>query len=192
MKVEVTEALRRWNRGEAQALDELMVHLLDDLRQLAGAYLRRERPDHTLQPTALVNELYLRLTEREEVAWQNRAHFFAFAATQMRRILVDHARHHRANKRGGDLIEVTLNEFAAAPQPKNVDMIDLDRALESLGTQDPRSVKVVELHFFGGLTVEEIAGVLEIGSATVKRDLRAAKAFLLHRLRKDGSSGGAS
>lgn len=185
MKVEVTEVLKMWNRGETQALDELMVHLLGDLRQLAGAYLRRERPDHTLQPTALVNELYLRLAEREEVDWQNRAHFFAFAATQMRRILVDHARHHRAEKRGGDLIQVTLNEFAAAaPQPKNVDVIDLDRALESLGAQDPRSVKVIELHFFGGLTVEEIAEVLQIGSATVKRDLRAAKAFLVHRLKK--------
>ncbi len=98
MKLEVTEVLRMWNRGETQALDELMVHLLGDLRQLAGAYLRRERPDHTLQPTALVNELYLRLAEREEVDWQNRAHFFAFAATQMRRILVDHARHHRAGE----------------------------------------------------------------------------------------------
>lgn len=186
MKGDVTEILRKWNRGETQALDEVMSELVDDLRQLAAAYLRRERPDHTLQPTALVNELYLRLAEREEVSWQNRAHFFAFAATQMRRILVDHARHHRAGKRGGDRVEVPLDEFAAfSPQP-NVDLLDLDRALESLAAQDARLVKVVELHFFGGLTVEEVAEVLAIGSATVKRDLRAAKAFLLHRMKKQG------
>ena len=113
MKSEVTENLRKWNRGETKALDEVMGQLVDELRQLAAAYLRRERADHTLQPTALVNELYLRLAEREEVAWQDRAHFFAFAATQMRRILVDHARHHRAGKRGGDQVEVTLDEWAA-------------------------------------------------------------------------------
>lgn len=187
MSAEVTEFLRKWNRGETKALDEVMGHLVGELRQLAAAYLRRERSDHTLQPTALVNELYLRLSERQEVAWQDRAHFFAFAATQMRRILVDHARHHRANKRGGDQVEVTLDEFAAFSSQPNVDLLDLDRALEALAEQDPRVVKVVELHFFGGLTVEEVAEVLDIGSATVKRDLRAAKAFLLHRLKKQGS-----
>lgn len=189
MKSEVTEILRKWNRGETQALDEVMSELVDELRQLAAAYLRRERPDHTLQPTALVNELYLRLSERVEVAWQNRAHFFAFAATQMRRILVDHARHHRANKRGGDRVEVTLDELAAFSSQPNVDLLDLDRALEALAAEDTRLVKVVELHFFGGLKVEEVAEVLGIGSATVKRDLRAAKAFLLHRMKKQGSEG---
>lgn len=187
MDAEVTEFLRKWNRGETKALDEVMSQLVGELRQLAAAYLRRERSDHTLQPTALVNELYLRLSERQEVAWQDRAHFFAFAATQMRRILVDHARHHRANKRGGDQIEVTLDEFAAFSSQPNVDLLDLDRALEALAEQDPRVVKVVELHFFGGLTVEEVAEVLDIGSATVKRDLRAAKAFLLHHMKKQGS-----
>jgi RNA polymerase sigma-70 factor, ECF subfamily len=184
MKAEVTENLRKWNRGETKALDEVMGLLVDELRQLAAAYLRRERADHTLQPTALVNELYLRLAEREEVAWQDRAHFFAFAATQMRRILVDHARHHRANKRGGDQVEVTLDEWAAFSSQPSVDMLDLDRALEALAAQDERLVKVVELYFFGGLTVEEVAEVLDIGSATVKRDLRAAKAFLLHRMKR--------
>ncbi len=185
MKAEVTDVLRKWNRGETKALDEVMSALVDELRQLAAAYLRRERADHTLQPTALVNELYLRLAERQEVSWQNRAHFFAFAATQMRRILVDHARHHRAEKRGGDRVEVTLDELAAFSSQPNVDLLDLDRALEALALQDGRLVKVVELHFFGGLTIEEVAEVVGIGSATVKRDLRAAKAFLLHRMKKE-------
>lgn len=188
MSTDVTEILRKWNRDEGHALDELMLRLVDDLRQLAASFLRRERPDHTLQPTALVNELYLRLSEREQVDWQDRSHFFAFAATQMRRILVDHARKHRSNKRGGDLLEVTLEGISGFASEPNVDMLDLDRALEALAAYDARLVKVVELHFFGGLTVEEIAAMLELGSATVKRDLRAAKAFLLHRLKKQGSA----
>ncbi|MEM8929906.1 MAG: sigma-70 family RNA polymerase sigma factor [Acidobacteriota bacterium] len=181
---DVTALLQHWNRGNDKALDEVLALLADELKVVAASYLRGEREGHTLQPTALVNELYLRLNERHAVDWQNRSHFFAFAATTMRRILVDHARKRRAEKRGGAESDLTLFDHAALTAQKEVDILDLDRALEELADQDPRLVRVVELRFFGGLTIEETAAVLEVGTATVKRDLRAAKAFLLHRMKR--------
>lgn len=180
---DVTALLARWNEGSGRALDEVLNLLADELKIVAASYMRGERQGHTLQPTALVNELYLRLLDRHEVSWQNRSHFFAFAATTMRRILVDHARKRRAEKRGGSESDLTLFDHAALTAQKEVDLLDLDRALEELSDQDPRLVRVVELRFFGGLTIEETAALLDVGTATVKRDLRAAKAFLLHRMK---------
>ncbi|MEM1205850.1 MAG: sigma-70 family RNA polymerase sigma factor [Acidobacteriota bacterium] len=183
MDFEVTTLLRRWNGGDPAARDRLVALIGSELRILAASYLRGERSGHTLQPTALVNELYLRLVDRRQVEWQDRRHFFAFAATTMRRILVDYARQRRADKRGRGDSAVTLQDHAALTSQREVDLLDLDRALSELEAEDPRSSRVVELRFFGGLTIEEAAEVLGLGAATVKRDLRAAKAFLLHRLK---------
>jgi RNA polymerase sigma-70 factor (ECF subfamily) len=185
---EVTHHLKAWNRGDRQAMDSVFAELINELRQLAAAHLRREREGHTLQPTAVVNELYLRLAESNQTSWQDRAHFFAFAATTIRRILVDHARQKRAAKRGGDNTQVTLSEWAAWSAQRSIDLLDLDQALLELGQADERLHRVVELRFFGGLTVEEIAEVLDLGTATVNRDLRSAKALLLHRLKRPGSA----
>lgn len=154
----------------------------DELRKLAGAYLRRERPDHTLQPTALAHEAYLKLIDQRVGRWQNRTHFFGIAAQVMRRILVDHARATRAEKRGGDVRRVTLDEAAAWANPANIDLIALDDALKSLAAKDARKARVVELRFFGGLSVEETAEVLGVAAVTVMRDWALAKAFLLNEI----------
>jgi RNA polymerase sigma factor (TIGR02999 family) len=173
--------LLAWGQGEAEALDRLMPLVHQELYQLARRYMARERPDHTLQPTALVNEAYLRLIEISRVQWQNRAHFLAMAARVMRRILVDVARAHRNDKRGGGFVRVSLDaDFAAPDQP--LELVALDEALQKLHAINPRQAQVVELHFFGGLTFEEAAEVLDVSRDTVKRDWRFAKLWLLREL----------
>ena len=188
MGEDITELLQLWNAGDPGAVDRLAAELSDELRKLAASYMRGEREQHTLQPTALVNELYLRLVQRKQVDWKDRGHFFAFAARTLRRILVDHARKHRAEKRGGEDSAVTLEDHLALTSHSEVDVLDLNFALEQLVEEDPRLARVVELRYFGGLTLEEIAEVTEFGTATVKRDLKVARAFLLHRLKhRDGT-----
>jgi len=159
-------------------LEELMPLVYDELRRLAAHYLRHERPDHTLQPTALVHEAYLRLVDQTQVRWQNRAHFFGIAANLMRQILVNHALSHRASKRGGTAIKLTLDEAAGLSKQRDVDLVALDEALTRLAALDSQPSRIVELRFFGGLSIEETAEVLRISPATVKREWTMAKAWL--------------
>jgi len=153
-----------------------------ELKRLAGSYLRRERPDHTLQSAALVNEAYLRLVDQTQTQWQNKAHFFGIAAQMMRRILADHARGHNAAKRGAGMPELELNEAVAQAQTKSVDLLDLEEALQKLEKLDAQQGKIVELRFFGGLSIEDTANVLGISPATVKRDWAAARAWLFREV----------
>ena len=162
--------------GDRKALDRLLPLVYGELRRLAASYLKQERPDHTLQPTALVHEAYLRLTRQRDVVWQNRAHFFGIAAQMMRRILVDHARKRQAAKRDAAAFRIVTDVDDAADRAP--ELLALDAALSSLETLDPQQAKVVELRFFAGLTVEETAEVAGISEATVKRDWRTAKAWL--------------
>lgn len=180
---DITDLLMQWNAGDQEAVATLVSELTQDLKRLAASQLKGERKGHTLQPTALVNELYMRLQERRDVAWKDRGHFFAFAARTLRRILIDYARHHRAEKRGGDEQPITLKDHAALISQRDIGVLDLERALEQLAKEDERLVRVVELRFYGGLTIEETADVLGLAPATIKRDLKAARAFLLHRLK---------
>lgn len=188
MQPDVTELLLAWNGNNKEVLDRLVPIVADELHAIAVAYLRSERRAKTLQPTALVNEVYMRLVDRERVDWRNRSHFFGFAATTMRRILVEHARARRAEKRGGEVEPLTLDGAELAGrgptvrQP-DIDILALDIALGELERLDPRLARVVELRFFAGLNLDETAEVLDIGTATVGRDWRTAKAFLLDRLR---------
>jgi RNA polymerase sigma factor (TIGR02999 family) len=180
--VAVTELLRAWRDGDDGALEQLMPLVEAELRRLARGYMSRERRDHTLQTTALVNEAFLRLTQARDVPWQDRAHFLGIAARLMRRVLVDHARSRNFQKRGGGVQQVTLDEgIALAPQPA-LDLVALDRALQALAAADERKSRVVELRFFGGLSVEETAEVLKVSTDTVKRDWRLAKLWLLREL----------
>ena len=179
---EVTRVLLGWNEGGREALDRLMPLVEQELRRRARGYLDRERPDHTLQPTALVNELYLRLIERREASWQGRAHFFAFAARVMRRILVDHARARDAAKRGGEMITVTLDEALDVPVAGGVDLLALEDALERLAALDAEQARIVELRFFGGLSARETAEALGVGEATVHRRWASARAWLYGQL----------
>jgi|SRR5215470_17734365 len=174
----VTELLRQWNRGDQTALDKLLPVVYDELRSLAAGYLRKERRDHTLQPTALVHEAYLRLVKPSHVTWQSRAHFFGIAARIMRRILVDHARRRRAAKRQGGPFRVTLVLGERNSGERDLDLLELDGALGRLERLDPDQARVVELRFFAGMTVEETAEALSLSPATVKREWRTAKAFL--------------
>ena len=174
----VTELLRRWNSGDREAMDRLMPIVYDELRRLAAGYLKGERPGHTLQPTALVHEAYLRLVRQDRVEWQNRAHFFGIAASMMRRVLVDHARLRQAEKRDAGGFRLTLQLGEAFEAARDPELIELDQALGRLERLDADQARVVELRFFGGLTVEETAVVLGISTATVKREWRTAKAFL--------------
>lgn len=153
-----------------------------ELHRLARRYLRRERSDHTLQSTALVHEAYLRLVDQKGVQWQNRAHFFAVAAQMIRRILVDHARTHNAEKRGGGACKLALDEAIAVPQRRDLNLVALDEAIDGLAAIDPQQGRIVELRFFGGLSIEETAEVLSISPATVKRDWAVAKAWLYRDL----------
>ena len=178
---EVTRLLQAWSGGEKEALNELVPIVQKELRGLAAAYLRRERRGHTLQPTALVHEAYLRLVDQTKVQCRNRAHFFAIAANLMRQILVDYARQHFAAKRGGGN-KVALDEAAAVIQRQGVDILALDEALEKLALLDPRQSQVVELRFFAGLTEDEIADLLDVSPITIKRDWRMARAVLHHQL----------
>ena len=180
---DVTEMLLAWKRGEPGALDRLLPVVQSELHRVARGYMRRERPDHTLQATALVHEAYLRLVDQTRVTWKSRAHFFGVAAQLMRRILVDHARRHAARKRCAPDLRVTLAEGVAAQGERTLDLVALDGALERLAALDPRQVRVVELRFFGGLTTEETAEALDVSPVTVKRDWIAARAFLYRELK---------
>jgi RNA polymerase sigma factor (TIGR02999 family) len=175
---DVTQLLVSWSEGDPKALEALTPLVYDELRTLAGRYLRRERPDHTLQSTALVHEAYLRMVDQRQVRWQNRAHFFGVAAQIIRRILVDHARSHKAEKRGADAVKLSLDEAMAVPQERQVDLVALDDSLNSLASFDVQQGRIVELRFFGGLSIEETAAVLGVSPATVKRDWAMAKAWL--------------
>jgi RNA polymerase sigma factor (TIGR02999 family) len=178
----VTQLLRQWSDGNKDALDELFPVVYQELRHLAARYLRRERPGHMLQPTALVPEAFLRLIDQQRVSWQNRAHFFGLAAQMMRRILVNHALSRQAAKRGGRLPHVTLDEERHGSAEQRLDIVALDHALKRLTALDDRQARIVELRFFGGLTVDETAEVVGISAATVKREWAAARLFLLREL----------
>lgn len=177
-----TALLLAWGHGDAAAFDQLVPLVHDELQRVARRYMARERPDHTLQATALVNEVYLRLIETDRVQWQNRAHFFAVAARMMRRILVDFARARLSDKCGGGVQRVTLDDAVAVAQAPSVDLVALDEALERLGSIDSRQSQIVELRFFGGLTLDEAAAVLKVSRDTVKRDWRFAKLWLAREL----------
>lgn len=180
---EVTQLLINWRRGDPAALDQLMPIVYDELHRLADRYMSRERPDHTLQATALVHEAYLRLVTMD-VSWQDRAHFFAVAAQLMRRILVDHARSHQYAKRGGGARKVSLDEATIVSEERAADLVALDDALTSLATIDPRKSRIIELRFFGGLTVEETAEALSVSPATVINETRIARAWLYAEINK--------
>jgi RNA polymerase sigma factor (TIGR02999 family) len=177
----VTQLLFDWRAGNQQALEELMPMVYDTLRQLAGRYMRNEKQNHTLQATAIVNEAYMKLAD-VDVPWADRAHFIAIAAKAMRRILVDHARQKNRQKRGGDVSMVTLYDSRIQGMDDNIDVIELEEALEKLAVFDERKAKAIELLFFGGLTYDEIAEVLGVSAATVDRELRFAKAWLYSNL----------
>ena len=179
---DVTGLLVAWSGGEAAASGRLLDAVYAELRRLARGYLRRERPDHSLPPTALVHEAYLKLVDQRRVRWQNRAHFFAIAAHVMRRLLVDHARAHGAVKRGAG-VTVPLQDIDAGADPLDIDVLALDAALDRLAAIDQRQSRLVELRFFGGLTGEEIATVLGVAPITVKRDWALARAWLFRELR---------
>jgi RNA polymerase sigma factor (TIGR02999 family) len=176
----VTQLLQGWRDGDGKALDALLPLVYKELRRLAHFQLRKERPDHTLQSAALVHEAYLRLAGIGALAWESRTHFFAIAGQLMRQILVDYARRHGAAKRGGSVCKVSLDDAMAASRGSDVDVVALHDALETLAKIDPRQSRVVELRFFAGLSLQEIAEVLEVGPATVQRDWTAARAWL-HR-----------
>ena len=178
-----TALLLAWNRGEPNALEALLPLVYDELRRVAARYMKGERIGHTLQATALVNEAYLRLIEVQQVQWQNRAHFFAMAARLMRRILVDAARSRGYQKRGGGATMLSLEETLVVPTEPGEDLVALDDALTALASVDPRKSQVVEMRFFGGLSLEETAEALQVSRDTVKRDWKMAKLWLLRELR---------
>ena len=178
----ITTLLQAWGGGDSAALDQLVPIVYDELHRQAERFLRREAPGHTLQTTALVNEAYLRLIDQRQAHWQNRAQFFGIAGQLMRRILVDHARAHRAAKRGGDAVQVTLDESAVEATGSDLDLLALDDALTRLATLDPQQAKVVELRYFTGLGIEETAEALDISPATVKREWAMARAWLKREL----------
>jgi len=181
-QADVTKLLVNWTNGDKKALEALMPLVYGELHRLAKRYLRRERSDHTLQSTALVHEAYLRMVDQKGVQWQNRAHFFAVAAQMIRRILVDHARTHKAEKRGGGMPKLALDEAIGVPQRRDLNLVALDDAINALAELDPQQGRIVELRFFGGLSIEETAEVLSISPATVKRDWAVAKAWLYRDL----------
>ena len=187
---EVTELLVAWSEGDRAALDQLTPLVYEELHRLARNHMSRERQGHTLQTSALVNEAYLRLIDQKNVRWQNRAQFFSIASRLMRRILVDHARSHRYAKRGGDIRRVSLDEAAVLAQESAAELVALDDALKSLAALDPRKCQVVELRFFGGMSVEESAEVLGVSVVTVMRDWSTAKAWLQRAMEKEVSEEG--
>jgi RNA polymerase sigma factor (TIGR02999 family) len=182
----ITQLLIAWGNGDPAALEALAPEIQKELHRLAAHYMAGERPGHVLQATALVNEAFLRLVDWERVQWNNRAHFFGVAAQMMRRVLVDAARSRGRAKRGGEAVKVSLSEAVAAPQMENVDLIALDEALQSLEELDPRQSRVIELRFFGGLSLEETAEALHVSVATVRRDWSLARAWLFRELSKKG------
>jgi RNA polymerase sigma factor (TIGR02999 family) len=180
----VTQLLQRWSGGDSRALDELTPLVYSEVRKLARSYLRRERPNHTLQPTALVNEAYIRLVDQRRVQWQSRAHFFGIAAQMMRRVLVDHARMRQAEKRGSGENAVVLDEALGVSAGRGLDLVRLDDALEALAVLDARQARIVELRFFGELSIEETAEVVQVSPATVKREWAAARTWLRRELER--------
>ena len=182
---QVTELLIEWSNGNKEALDQLIPLVYEELRRLARHYMRRERADHSLQTSALVNEAYIKLVAQRNVTWQNRAHFFAIAAQLMRRILIDHARRHTNRKRGGEFPKETLDETALLVGERASDLLALDDALKRLSAMDPRKAQVVELRYFGGLNIQETAEVIKVSAPTVQREWKMAKAWL-HREIKGG------
>jgi RNA polymerase sigma factor (TIGR02999 family) len=184
---QVTRLLKCWSAGDRRALEELVPLIYDELRVLARRHLQRERPGHTLQTTALVHEAYLRLADQRKEDFSGRAHFFAVAAQVMRRVLVDHARRRRATKRGGELAKLSIQDVAENTQPRAVDFIALDEALQTLERLDPRQSRVVELRYFGGLSVPEVAEVLGASPATIKRDWVTARAWLRREIRRQSN-----
>ena len=183
-KTDITQLLAKVQHKQPGAEDRLLAAVYNELRHIAASYMRRERPGHTLQATALVHEAYLQLVDQTRVTWQSRAHFFGVASRLMRRILVDHARSHRAEKRGGSAEKLSLDDAIAVADKREVALEALDDALNSLASIDPRQSRIVELRFFGGLTVEETAEVLGTSTATVEREWRMAKAWLHHQLQE--------
>jgi len=179
---EVTGMLVAWSNGDESALEKLIPLVHEELHRLAHRYMNRERPGHMLQTTALVNEAFLRLVDSSHVRWQNRAHFFAVSAQLMRRILVDFARSRNYKKRGGDALQVSLDEALAISPARDADLVALDDALNALAEIDERKSRVVEMRFFGGLSIEEAAEVLKVSPDTVMRDWRLAKVWLLREL----------
>jgi RNA polymerase sigma-70 factor (ECF subfamily) len=184
----VCELLRAWSDGDTSALERLAPIVYDELHRLARRYMRGERPGHSLQTTALVNEAYMRLVGYERMQWQNRAHFFAVSAQLMRRILVEHARRHNL-KRGGGVPHVSLDEAALVGGDRPADLVALDNAMNTLAQLDPRKAQVVEMRFFGGLSVDETADVLKVSAATVMRDWNTAKAWLYRELASGTADG---
>jgi RNA polymerase sigma factor (TIGR02999 family) len=187
---QITQLLQLWNQGDQGAIEKLVPLVYDDLHRLARRYMSDERPDHTLQTTALVNEAYLRLVDSEHASWENRTHFFGVCAQVMRRILVDWARSRQALKRGGNVPVPDFDEALAATEQPGIDLVALDDALGTLTALDLRKGRVVELRFFGGLSVKETAEVLKISPETVQRDWKLAKSWLRRELSR-GHSGGA-
>lgn len=187
---DVTQLLVSWSMGNQAALEELMPLVYGELRRLASAYLRRERPDHTLQSTALVNEAFLKLVNQRDVEWRSRAHFYGIAAQMIRRILVDYARSHHAEKRGSGAVKLALDEAMAVPhQNTDLNLVDLNDALEQLAQMDPRQNRIVELRFFAGLSIEETAEVMQLSPATVKREWNSARAWLFRELSRSQGNG---
>ncbi len=180
----ITRLLERWQAGEGDAFAALTPMVYETLRRLAARHLHSESPGHTWQPTDLVHEAFLQIADAD-VDWNGRAHFYAVAARQMRRLLIDHARAKQRAKRGGDQIRVTLIEDSVPAESASLDLLDLDNALEELARQDARKAEIIELHVFGGLSYDEMAQLLDISPATVKRDLRFARAWLTRELRAD-------
>ena len=180
--------LRAWSEGDQSALERLAPIVYDELHRLAGRYMKRERPGHSLQTTALVDEAYMRLVDYKRMEWQNRAHFFAVSAQVIRRILVEHARRHNL-KRGGGIQHVSLEETAVVGDSRSADLVALDHAMKRLARLDPRKEQVIEMRFFGGLSVEETAEVLKVSPVTVMRDWSTAKAWLYRELTSGTSNG---
>lgn len=187
-QADVTRLLVQLTKGDRAAVDQLMPLVYDELRRIAAAHLRRERPGHTLQSTALVHEAYLRLIDQRNVEWRNRAHFFGIASRMIRRILVDHARGHHAAKRGAGAPRLSLDEAIGVPGGRDLDLVALDDSLEALAKIDPEQSRLVELRYFGGLTIEETAEVMQISPATVSREWTAARAWLFRELSRGATS----
>ena len=180
----ITRLLLDWRNGDKSALNRLVPLVYKEMRRLAAYYMRRQRPGHTLQTSALINEAYLRLLDHKNMRWENRGHFYAVAAQAMRRILVDHARSHNYAKRGGGALKVSLDDAAVVAKQRAAELIALDDALVDLAALDPRKGQIVELRYFGGLSVEETAEVLGVSPVTVMRDWRSAKGWLLRAMSK--------
>jgi RNA polymerase sigma-70 factor (ECF subfamily) len=183
---EISLILKDWSGGKAESADVLLSLVYDELRRIARQYLRKERSDHTLQPTALVHEAYLKLIDISDVSWQDRAHFFAVASNVMRHILVDHARARATDKRGGEAQRIALEDAVKLSDERDIDLLALDEAMKQLAGFDEQQSKIVELRFFGGLTIEETAHVLAISPATIKREWTMAKAWLFKRMKDEG------